>query len=42
MKFTKAIKAPHPCTPPQGGARDMLASLEEVYPVADNRSWLQS
>ena len=42
MKVTKAIKDPRPCTPPQGGDQDLLASLEVVYPVTDNRSWLQS
>jgi hypothetical protein len=31
MTVTKIIVAPHPCTSPQGGDREMLAALEMVY-----------
>ena len=41
MAVTKVIMAPHPCTPPQGGDLEVLASLEVMYRGPCRRLQLQ-
>ncbi len=41
MAVTKVIKPPHPCTPPRGGDREMLATLDVVYRVPCRRRLIQ-